>query len=151
MKVCLPHYFIIIIFLVIAVALAGCASTQTSTPQSGGSGQAASASGTGAVAGPGGSPGSQGSGSAPEAGSPVSGSDLFKGITYSWAEYHLYQGSVAAQKSSGINQHVRFEKSGRCTIRSVGGSPSPTPQECPGTGISTTETDPPTRLPPMQR
>ena len=138
-----PISFIAILLLVMAIAIAGCTSTQTSTTPSGVSGPATSATGGGAVAGSGGSSGSQSSGSAAADGSMVSGSDLFKGLSYTWVEYHLYQGSVAAQQSSGINTFVRFEKGGKCTMRSVGGTPqSATPSECAGTGVSTTETDP---------
>jgi len=126
MKV-LPIGVIAVMVLVIALAFAGCTSTQTSTPQSGGSS------------------GSQSSGSSASAsatGTMVNGADLFQGLSYTWVEYHLYQGSVAEQQSSSINQYVKFTKSGTCTIRSTGSANAGPPGECAGTGIATTETDP---------
>jgi hypothetical protein len=131
---------IAVILLVIALAAAGC--LQTGTPQSGGSRQAAPASGTAGAPGSGGSSGSQSSGSVP-AGPMVSGSELFKGLSYSWVEYHTYSSSTSTgQMKASVYSYIRFSKNGTCTIRVINGPKQLPATECAGAGVSIDEIDP---------
>ncbi len=94
---------IAIIFVVIAVSIAGCTSSSPSTPAAAAPGGAAP-SGTAAPAG----------GSAvPAAGSDVTGANIFgTGASYNWIEYKMV--------ASGMTAYMKFEKSGKCTMRMEG-------------------------------
>jgi hypothetical protein len=92
-----------IIFVVVAVSFAGCTSSSPATPAapatSGApaSGIAAPASGT----------------AAPAAGADVTGANIFgTGASYNWIEYKMV--------TSGMTAYMKFEKSGKCTMRMEG-------------------------------
>jgi hypothetical protein len=92
---------IAIIFLVISVSIAGCTSSSPTTPAAPATG-GAPASGTAAPTG--------GSSSAPTAGSDVTGANIFgTGASYNWIEYKMV--------TSGMTAYMKFEKSGKCTMR----------------------------------
>jgi hypothetical protein len=108
-----------IIFVITAVLVAGCASsrpaapvptplaTQATTPVVTAAPSNESVATTNETAAP------SGTSSAPEAGSVVSGSDIFgTNVSYTWIEYK----SVAA----GITTITKIEKSGKCTIGTAG-------------------------------
>jgi hypothetical protein len=95
--------------IVIAIAVAGC-STQTTTAKSGDSGvvptTAAAGSATVKVTQP-------ASSSAPVTGSDVTGANIFgTGASYNWIEYKMV--------TSGMTAYMKFEKSGKCTMRMEG-------------------------------
>jgi hypothetical protein len=96
----------LILVIVIAVALAGCTTTQTTT-QTGSVGQGTPAQGTAAPAG----------GSAPQAGSVVSGTSIFGSAQpYNWIEYKTSMNAGGTQMTT----YMKMEKSGKCTIRTEG-------------------------------
>jgi len=88
---------IAVMLIVIAVALTGCTGSSTTAPATGGASSGGAAS-------------SPGSSSAPAAGSDVTGANIFgSGASYNWIEYKM----VAA----GMTTYMKFEKSGKCTMR----------------------------------
>jgi hypothetical protein len=96
----------LILVLVIAVALAGCTTTQTAT-QTGSFGQGTPAQGTAVPAG----------GSAPKAGSVVSGTSIFGSAQpYNWIEYKMSMNTGGKQMTT----YTKMEKSGTCTMRMEG-------------------------------
>jgi hypothetical protein len=85
--------------VVIAVAVAGC-STQTPSTTSGDLGKAPTATTAGVAP-------------APAAGSDVTGASIFgTGTSYNWIEYKMV--------TSGMTTYMKFEKSGKCTMRMEG-------------------------------
>ena len=92
---------IAIIFVVIAVSIAGCTSSSPATPAAPG----------GAPSGGSGSP--AGGSAAPVAGSDVTGANIFgTGASYNWIEYKMV--------ATGMTSYLKFEKSGKCTMRIEG-------------------------------
>ena len=94
---------IAIIFLVIAVSIAGCTSSSPATPAAPAAGGATS----------GGSAAPTGGSAAPAAGSDVTGANIFgAGASYNWIEYKMV--------TAGMATYMKFEKSGKCTMRMEG-------------------------------
>ena len=91
---------VMILVIAFAVACAGCAGSSPSAPATGG----APSGGTSAPAG---------GSSAPAAGSDVTGANIFgAGASYNWIEYKMV--------TSGMTAYMKFEKSGKCTMRMEG-------------------------------
>ena len=98
-----PISAIAIIFVVIAVSIAGCTSSGPATPAAPAAGGAPS----------GGSAAPAGGSAAPAAGSDVTGANIFgTGASYSWIEYKMV--------ATGMTSYLKFEKSGKCTMRIEG-------------------------------
>lgn len=118
----LRNSVIIIILVVIAIAIAGCASTTPSSPTTGATQTTTIAAGT-----------PVGTTSAPATGSVVSGADIFgsSAASYNWIEYKT--------SSSGMTIYIKYEKSGKCTMRMEGaGVPGGSmTQDCSVTGGQT--------------
>ena len=91
---------IAIIFVMIAVSIAGCTSSSPATPAAGGAPSGGSAAPAGGPA-------------APSAGSEVTGANIFgAGASYNWIEYKM--------ATAGMATYMKFEKSGKCTMRIEG-------------------------------
>ncbi|MDO8874425.1 MAG: hypothetical protein Q7V05_17130 [Methanoregula sp.] len=94
---------IAIVFVVIAVSIAGCTSSSPATP--------ATPATSGAPSGGTGTPAA--STAAPAAGADVTGANIFgTGASYNWIEYKMV--------TSGMTTYLKFEKSGKCTMRMEG-------------------------------
>jgi len=92
--------------VVIAVAVAGC-STQTPSTTPVDSGKAPTATTAGVA------PAQTAGSTAPAAGSDVTGANIFgTGASYNWIEYKMV--------TSGMTAYMKFEKSGKCTMRMEG-------------------------------
>ncbi|MDP3564704.1 MAG: hypothetical protein Q8R70_09465 [Methanoregula sp.] len=94
---------IAIILVVIAVSIAGCTSSSPASPAAPATGGAPS----------GGSAAPAGGSAAPAAGSDVTGATIFgSGASYNWIEYKMVVEDMTA--------YMKFEKSGKCTMRMTG-------------------------------
>jgi hypothetical protein len=120
-------------FVITAVLIAGCASSRPATPVTTPlATQAATPAVTAAPSGgwvitTNGTAAPSGGSSAPEAGSVVTGSNIFgTNVSYTWIEYK----SVAA----GIATYTKIEKSGKCTIRTEGKNIRSFIVDCPPKG-----------------
>lgn len=92
--------------VVIAVAVAGC-STQTPSTTSGDLGKTPTATTAGVA------PAQAAGSTAPATGSVVTGANIFgTGASYNWIEYKMV--------SSGMTAYMKFEKTGKCTMRMEG-------------------------------
>jgi hypothetical protein len=111
-----------IMFVVIAIAFAGCSSTNPSTPASNATKTTPTSAGI-----------PQGTSPAPTAGSVVTGASIFGAgpVSYNWMEYKTTTG--------GMTIYIRYEKSGKCTMRMEGaGVPGGSmTQDCSATGGQT--------------
>ena len=91
---------VMILVIAIAVACAGCAGSSPSAPATGGAPSGGTAAPSGGSA-------------APAAGSDVTGANIFgTGASSNWIEYKMV--------TSGMTAYMKFEKSGKCTMRMEG-------------------------------
>lgn len=99
-----PISVLAIIFVVVAMLIAGCTSSSPAAPAATPAATAAPSAGTVAPA----------SGTAaPAAGGDVTGANIFgTGASYNWIEYKMV--------TSGLTAYMKFEKSGKCTMRMEG-------------------------------
>ncbi|HVN73679.1 MAG TPA: hypothetical protein VMT44_03685 [Methanoregula sp.] len=122
----LSHLGLIVVMIVmIGVAFSGCTSSSPSTTAATGS-----PSGTSGAQAP--QPPGAATTAAVSSGSSggVSGANLFSGLSYNWVEYKM-----AAQ---GMTIYMKFEKSGKCTMRFEGAAAAQMPNggtmDCSSTG-----------------
>ncbi len=101
-----PISVLAIIFVVVAMLIAGCTSSSPAAPAATTTPAATAAPSAGTVAPASGT-------AAPAAGSDVTGANIFgTGASYNWIEYKMV--------TSGLTAYMKFEKSGKCTMRMEG-------------------------------
>ncbi len=119
---------IAIMLVVITAACAGCASTTPPASTPGTTQTAATSAGVPAT-----------TTSAPAAGSAVSGSDLFGGLSYNFVEYKMSAGSG----SDAMTIYYKYNKvTGKCTMRFEGAQQvqgMPAEMDCSSSGTTTSD------------
>ena len=92
-----------IIFVIVAISIAGCTSSSPATPAT----PAVTAAPTG------GPVGTTSGTAAPSAGKDITGANIFgNSAAYNWIEYKMV--------ATGMTSYLKFEKSGKCTLRMEG-------------------------------
>jgi hypothetical protein len=128
---------IAIMLVVITAACAGCASTTPPASTPGATQTAATSAGVPAATTAAGIPAT--TTSAPAAGSAVSGSDLFGGLSYNFVEYKMSAGSG----SDAMTIYYKYNKvTGKCTMRFEGAQQvqgMPTEMDCSSSGTTTND------------